>query len=245
MTIRRALPAFSALFMFPLVNAAGQNTPTQGQPQAPTYVQQTCPTISVSCPSHVDVGEPLWFTASIGGGNPSATPTYKWEVVGGVITEGQGTPAIIVTKVGPAGQGVTATLYVGGLDTACGKTASCSTPGAHLLPTPTKFDSYGVLPLKKEKAILDRFGAALQQQPGAQGYIFGYGARRSRAGEAQRAADRAKEYLVNKLGIDEGRITTLDGGIKEQPTVDLWLVPMGATPPPAEPTVDPTEVNGN
>jgi len=118
-------------------------------------------------------------------------------------------------------------------------------PGAHQLPTPTKFDSYGVLPPKKEKAILDLFAAALQQRPGAQGYILSYRARRSRTGEAQRAADRAKEYLVNKLGIDEGRITPVDGGSKEQPTVDLWLVPVGATPPPAEPTVDPTEVNGN
>src|SRR2546426_9097832 len=94
MTIPRYLPAFSALFLFPLVAVAGQNSPTQGQHQAPIYVQQHCPTVTVSCPSDLGNDKPLIFTASIIGGDPRAILTYKWTVYGGTIIQGQGTPTI-------------------------------------------------------------------------------------------------------------------------------------------------------
>lgn len=212
----------------------------QAETERPRNSQQTCPTISVSCLIPTNVGEPLVFKASIGGGDTNVTATYNWEVFGGVVTEGQWTSAIRV-KVGPAGQAVTATLHVGGLDTNCAKTASCTMPVHQLRPLTKKFDSYGGFPIKKEKARLDVFAAALKQHPGAQGYILSYSGRRSRAGEVQKALDRAKKYLVNKCGIDEGRIVTVNGGFKEQLTIDLWLVPAGGIPPTAEPTVDPTE----
>jgi hypothetical protein len=35
---------------------------------------------------------------------------------------------------------------------------------------------------------------------------------------------------------------TVDGGYKEDLTVELWIVPSGANPPTASPTVDPSEV---
>jgi hypothetical protein len=95
--------------------------------------QQSCPRISVLCPSDIKVGESVVFSANVVSGNPNATPTYSWEVFGGIVIEGQGTPAIRVNKVGR--QGVTATLSVGGLDSACAKTASCSIlPGTPAAP---------------------------------------------------------------------------------------------------------------
>jgi hypothetical protein len=35
---------------------------------------------------------------------------------------------------------------------------------------------------------------------------------------------------------------TVDGGFREDLTVELWIVPSGATPPENSPTVDPSEV---
>ncbi|MBV8857759.1 MAG: hypothetical protein JOZ02_12560, partial [Acidobacteria bacterium] len=43
-------------------------------------------------------------------------------------------------------------------------------------------------------------------------------------------------------GITADRIVTVDGGYREELTVELWVVPSGATPPAASPTVDPSEV---
>ncbi len=109
-------------------------------------------------------------------------------------------------------------------------------------PTPVKFDEYGNIRFNDEKARLDNFANELQNQPQAQGLIIAYGGRRGRAGEAQARADRAKDYLVTTRGIDAGRIQTLDGGFREDLTVELWIVPQGATSPTASSTVDPSEV---
>ena len=69
-----------------------------------------------------------------------------------------------------------------------------------------------------------------------------YGGRVGRAGEAQARCDRAKNDLVTRKGIDASRIVTVDGGYRENLTVELWVVPSGAQPPTASPNVDPSEV---
>jgi hypothetical protein len=117
------------------------------------------------------------------------------------------------------------------------------TPEATPTPIgPTQFDTYGRIARNDEKARLDNFAVALQNDPGAQGYIITYGGRRGPAGEAQTRADFAKNYLVNSRGIDAGRLVTVDGGFREEATTELWLVPSGATPPTASPNVDASEV---
>jgi hypothetical protein len=98
-------------------------------------------------------------------------------------------------------------------------------------PTPaTKFDEYGNIKFNDEKARLDNYAIQLQNQPGTTATIIAYG---SCAGEAQARADRAKDYLVNTRGIEAGRITTVDGGCRSDLTVQLWIVPAGATAPAA------------
>ena len=105
-----------------------------------------------------------------------------------------------------------------------------------------EIDEYGNIRFNDEKARLDNYAIALQNEPGAQGTIICYGGRVGRAGEAQARCDRAKNYLVNERGIDASRISTVDGGFREELTVELWVVPTGAQPPTVSATVDPSEV---
>lgn len=109
-------------------------------------------------------------------------------------------------------------------------------------PTPQQFDTYGNIPRNDVKARLDNFANELQANPGAQGYIIAYGGRRGPAGEAQRRADFARDYLVNTRGVAADRIVTIDGGFREEAATELWLVPAGATPPTASPTLQPSDV---
>jgi hypothetical protein len=190
-----------------------------------------CPNISVSCPDSVDQGSPITFTANVVGGNTSVMATYNWSVSAGTISSGQGTSTITVDTGNIGGQTVTATVEVGGYDPACGRTASCSTAVRPPPAGPVKFDEYGNIKFNDEKARLDNYAIQLQNQPGSTGYIIAYG---SCAGEAQARADRAKNYLVNTRGIDAGRIVTVDGGCRSDLTVQLWVVPTGATPPAAD-----------
>jgi hypothetical protein len=183
--------------------------------------------VSVSCPSDVDLGSPITFTASVSG---DASITYNWSVSAGTISSGQGTSSITVDTAGLGGQTVTATVELGGLDPSCSRTASCTTGIKPANPEPTKFDEYGNIKFNDEKARLDNYAIQLQNQPGSQGYILAYGAC---AGEAQARADRAKDYLVNTRGIDASRLVTVDGGCRSELTVQLWIVPTGATAPAA------------
>jgi hypothetical protein len=187
-----------------------------------------CPTVRVDCGGEVEQGTPATFTAQVGMGTPPVSPTYNWTVSAGTITSGQGTSSITVNTDNLAGQTVTATVELGGLDPSCGRTASCSTPIRGLPPKPRKFDEYGNLRFNDEKARLDNFAVALQGEPGSQGYYVIFG---SCEGEADQRSGRAVDYLVNTRGIDRGRITVVNGGCRESLTVELWVSPTGAGAP--------------
>jgi hypothetical protein len=191
-----------------------------------------CPTVSVSCPSEVDAGQSITFTASLAGETGGATPTYNWSVSAGTISSGQGTSTITVDTAGVA-TSVTATVSVGGLDPSCNATSSCTTGVKPPKPIPTKFDEYGNIRFNDEKARLDNYAIQLQNAPGAGGTIIVYG---TCAGEAQQRGDRAKDYLVNTRGIEAGRITVVDGGCSSELKVQLWIVPSGADAPQVDTT---------
>ncbi len=186
-----------------------------------------CPTVSVSCPSEVDAGQPITFTASVTG-EGAPTPTFNWSVSAGTISGGQGTSTITVDTTGTAGQSVTATVTIGGVDPSCNATASCTTGVKPEIRQPTKFDEYGNIRFNDEKARLDNYAIQLQNDPTSSATILVYG---SCEGEAQQRGDRAKDYLVNTRGIEAGRITVVDGGCRSDLTVQLWIVPQGATAP--------------
>ncbi|HKU74708.1 MAG TPA: Ig-like domain-containing protein [Pyrinomonadaceae bacterium] len=191
--------------------------------------QPPCPTVSVSCPSEVDPGQPITFTASVSGGDSASTFTYNWSVSAGTISSGQGTSTITVDTAGLAGQSVTATVSIGGADPSCtGTTASCTTGVKPPKPVSQKFDEYGNIRFNDEKARLDNYAIQLQNQPGSAGTIIVYG---TCTGEGQQRGDRAKDYLVNTRGIEAGRITVVDGGCRSDLTVQLWIVPAGADAP--------------
>ena len=193
-----------------------------------------CPTVSVSCPSDVDAGQAITFTASVSGGDSAATYTYNWSVSAGTISSGQGTSTITVDTNGVAAQSVTATVSIGGADPSCtGTTASCTTGIRPAPKPPLKFDEYGNINFNDEKARLDNYAIQLQNDPTSTATIIVYG---SCAGEAQQRGDRAKDYLVNTRGIEAGRITVVDGGCRADLTVQLWIVPSGATAPAADTT---------
>ncbi len=95
------------------------------------------------------------------------------------------------------------------------------------------------------KPRLDNLAIELQNSPTSRTTIFGYGGRtgddrRRRNGQAR--ADFARDYLINQRGIDAGRITTVDGGFREEAATELYIVPSGAAEPTASPNVDASEV---
>jgi hypothetical protein len=187
-----------------------------------------CPNVTMSCPDVQQAGAPITFTASISGGTPGVTPVYNWKISAGKILSGQGTQTITVDTTGLAGQPISATVEVEGYNLECRASCQSSVPAP---PNPTKFDEIGEIQRDDEKARLDVFAIELQNSPGAQGYVIAYGSRNKRFGTGQQRGERAKEYLTGTRGIDASRVVIVDGGPRQTGSMELWIVPPGATPP--------------
>jgi hypothetical protein len=136
---------------------------------------------------------------------------------------------------------VTATADLGGFNRSYAVAASYTAMVEEQVEA-RKVDEYGKIKPVDENARLDNFAVELKADPTVQGYLITYGGRRSQAGEARKAAARAKTYLVKKRRLNAKRLATVDGGYREEASVELWLVPPGAQPPQATPNVDPSEV---
>jgi len=187
-----------------------------------------CPSISISAPATVPVGAPVTFTALVSGGTAGISPVYTWTVSQGTITSGQGTTSITVDTTGLGGQPINASLAVGGFNLDCG---SSYVTQVQRKITSTLTDYYPPLKRDDEKARLDNFAIQLQNDPSAKGYIIVYGAGRTTSAEKQKRIKFAVDYLVATRGIDATRLVTLEGGMRDQVTTELWIVPLGADPP--------------
>jgi hypothetical protein len=187
-----------------------------------------CPNVSIYCPDVVQTGAPITFTASVSGGTAGVTPVYNWRVSEGTILSGQGTSTITVDTAGLGGRQINATVEVAGYNLECRASCQSSIPAP---PEPRRSDEFGEIARDDEKARLDLFAIELQNSPGAQGYIIGYGGSRPRFGDGQRRADRAREYLVTQRGVEASRLVTVNGGSRATGSTELWVVPPGATPP--------------
>ena len=78
--------------------------------------------------------------------------------------------------------------------------------------------------------------------PKIQVYIIGYAGRRARIGEPLARANRAKAYLRTLAGFEKVDIVTIDGGYRDEASVQLYLrLPGGSEPYPA-PMVCPEEI---
>lgn len=169
-----------------------------------------------------------------------ANVTYKWTLSAGEIVGGQGTASVSADLSGARSGPVEVTVEVGGLSGSCPRTASYT-----LLPRIAcvrPLDSYGNIKFEDEQARLDNYAVELQNDPTAEGHVICYGGRKGRVGEAERRCLRAKKYLVERRGIEASRLLLVDGGFREELTVEAWLVPAGAAPPQPNPTVDPADV---
>jgi hypothetical protein len=188
-----------------------------------------CPTVSVTCPDIATENAPVTFTATASGGAPGKTPNYNWNVSAGRITSGQGTPSITVDTTGLAGQTIRANVDVGGpYGLSCPASCAVSIP---IQNKPRKFDEYFDIARNDEKARLDNYAIQLQGEPGSQGYIIVYPARKARPNQAQERAKRISDYLITARGIDASRFTITMGPARDSWLFELWIVPEGARPP--------------
>lgn len=209
------------------------NQPVVTQPPVPAAIP--CPQIQIQGPNRtLKDGEPLTFAANIGGGDPNVQPMLSWSVTSGAITSGQGTRNITVDSTGAGNdRQIIADLLVGGYGYECNTRATVTVPVA---APAKKVDEFGDLPEKDEAGKLDSIVNYLAQAPDRV-YIIGYAGRNNVRGYAADVLKRMKAYIA-KAGSGVDRVGAIDGGFREQPGYEIWVVPIGADSPRPTPTVD-------
>jgi len=93
-----------------------------------------------------------------------------------------------------------------------------------------------------DMAALDLLSNELRSATGSSGYIIMYGARRGRRGEVRTRMACMKGYMLERRGFRADRIIIVHGGFRENPMMELWIVPQGACPPRPAATVEPEDV---
>jgi hypothetical protein len=216
----------------------------------PPIAKSPCPfPVNISAPNQVTDGEIITYTADVAY-NGTAPLRYTWKVTpsSARVISGLGTPTLNVDSTGLGGQRITATLTAddGSADPACAQSAqavSIITPIEKKVIVAQEFDECNSCSLNDQKARLDNLAVELQNDPSTRAYIIAYGGRMSPLGQSQKLMSRAREYLVSHRGIDASRLTLVNGGFREEDSVELWLVPSGAAAPQPTPTVQMGDVN--
>lgn len=198
-----------------------------------------CPyPVNISAPSSVREGDQVTFSADVGYAGQSGL-NYTWTISppSARIAQGAGTPTITVDTTGVGNQRVTAILVVddGSGDRNCRQRAQFATNVTALpqIPRPTgrQFAEFPSVAFNEDKANFDNFAVALQEDPTATGYVIVYNGRRSRPARLNTLVSRSRDYVVNTRNIDRSRVVVVGGGTREVDTIELWIVPQGATPP--------------
>jgi len=192
-------------------------------------VRPVCPAIEVTGPATVVLDQPITFTSKFSGGTTGITPAYNWTVSPGTIISGQGTGTVKVDTTGMAGQTIRASLSLGGYNLECYAETAVSIPVPKIISR--RFDEFPDIARNDEKARLDNFAIEMQNDQTATAYVIVYPRKGGKRGEVQQHAARVVDYLVNSRNLDQHRIVTLVGPMRDQLGVELWITPQGATPP--------------
>lgn len=215
----------------------------------PPPSKSPCPfPVNVSAPKSVGEGEIITYMADVAYGGTSGL-SYHWTISpsSARIMTGVGSSTITVDSTGLGSQRLVATLTVddGSADPLCRQTAQAvSMVAAEQKKSivAREFDECDNCTFDDQKARLDNLAVELQNDPSTTAYIIAYGGRNSPIRQVERLMTRAREYLMKQRGIDDSRLVIVNGGFRERDSVELWIVPSGAAPPRATPTVQAGEV---
>jgi len=228
---------------FPFGRPTPTPTPKPAPPPPSAPPVAACPQVSIAPASGRTVrdGQPVAFNANIAGGDPKVSPIINWSLSAGTIRDGQGTRRLDVDSTGSGGSAdrqITADLWVGGYAAECPQIQASAS--VKIIPPAAKFGEFGELPPEALSTNLKALAQYLSQSPDNL-YLIGYAGRTSERGYASISVRKMKDQLTVE-GVATRRIVAMDGGFREQPIFEFWIVPVGAEPPRPTPTVNRNEI---
>lgn len=106
-----------------------------------------------------------------------------------------------------------------------------------------KLMEFGNVGWEDEMSRLDYLDSKLREEAESTAYIIVYGGRRgTKRGDTEARMKCIKDYMLKRRGVHADRVVMLNGGYREESTVELWLVPRDESAPTATPTVSAKDV---
>lgn len=94
-------------------------------------------------------------------------------------------------------------------------------------------------PKVEQTVCIDSLATELKQNRTLGGYIVSYAGRQARPNEAREAAYDIRRFLIEKRGVRGRQLVAVDGGFREEASVELFLLPSGSATPKPNPTLEP------
>jgi hypothetical protein len=202
-----------------------------------TTTTRVCPyNIVVDGPDEVMEGDIITFASRNVGADPSIPVNYKWSVSGGTILSGLGTSSITVDTKGMGGQTIRAFLDV--TDDIPGSTCQQKNEVPTIVTPPPppvvpfQCDIFESKSQDDNKARFDNCVLQYNGTPNSQIYIVLYQGTDRRSLSVDRLKRQTLDYFVKTRGVDPRQIVVTEGGNRPKTTVEIWIVPPGAQPPP-------------
>lgn len=205
--------------------------------------KRPCPyDVRVDAPEEVEEGDDVTFVA-INAVSSSPPINYRWRVIPDtvrVISGGDGTAAsITVNTTGLGNQTITAELDV--TDDVYGPTCfqkdttkTRVKPRREVVPEKVRCDTFESTSFDDDKYRFDNCVIQLRNRPDAQLYVIIYQGT-DRLSRRRVTADlvrrRTIDYLVRTRGVDPRRIQVIMGGTRPRTSLEIWIVPPGASLP--------------
>lgn len=222
----------------------GTPTPTPRASPSPTPEPKSgpCPNITVQAQGQQPLrdGQTINFAVNIVGGDPKVQATMLWSTSAGTIKQGQYSPRIEVDSTGAGGTSdrqLSAEVWVGGYAPECLLQAKAA---VKIIAPATKFGEFGEVGPETLTANIKTLANFLEQSQDNV-YVFAYAGRKSDRGFAFTWVKRLKDELT-MAGVAARRVAAVDGGFREEPIFEFWIVPAGAEPPRPTPTVNRNEI---
>jgi hypothetical protein len=105
---------------------------------------------------------------------------------------------------------------------------------------------YYLVSSQNQKSYWNFFGASLLQElkkePKTMGYAISYAGQSACKDEASVRAKKVKQYLVSRFRIPSDNIVLIDGGYKQEPGIEFYIVPPGDLKPLPSPQIHPSKI---
>lgn len=215
----------------------------------PTVTPVVSPT-PLPCPNRISIeglstdfkaGETITFVANIS--TSDNKPIYKWTISSGIIIAGQGTPVITVETTNEmAGQSITATVEIEGVNNECPNKSASATALIAVLPQAVVVESFSYKDTVDRKESLERLAIEIENDPSSRIAILAYSKKNESAIKTERRLIQDKLFL-EKLGIAQDRIVAVNAGQSAEAKSEVYIIPAGAELPEV-PTTDLTTITG-